>query len=90
MGSASEGMGPGRGAQSCHFGEPAQECHLELHTPLQHRPTSAMMRQGPGAIVVVTAAQPPTLQRSSQAKPTPVVPPAPGPDTFSLGALGIP
>lgn len=86
----SRGMGPSRGTQRCHFRELAQQHCLELHTPFQRCPTRAADAPGAGADMVVTAARPPTHQQSSQAEPTPAVPPALGPNTFSFGALGIP
>ena len=73
-------MGPDRGAQRRRFGEPGLSSAASNSMGRFNVAPHAMLLkdQGPGADAVVTEAQPPAPQRSSQAKPAPMAPPAPG------------
>ena len=73
-------MGPDRGAQRRRFGEPGLSSAASNSMGRFNVAPHAMplKDQGPGAAAVVSEAQPPAPQRSSQAKPAPMAPTAPG------------
>lgn len=74
------GVGPGRGAQRRRFGDPGLSSAASNSMGRFNVAPHAMLLkgQGPGADAGATAAQPPVPRRSSQAKPAPMAPPAPG------------
>lgn len=74
------GVGPGRGAQRLRFGEPGLSSAASNSMGRFNVAPHAMppRHQKPGADAEATAGQPPAPQRSSQAKPAPMAPSAPG------------
>ena len=86
-------MGPDRGAQRRRFGEPGLSSAASNSMGRFNVAPHAMplKDQGPGADAGVTEAQAPAPQRSSQAKPAPMAPPAPGSsaDPASCDVMGL-
>ena len=83
----------GRGAQRRRFGEPGLSSAASNSMGRFHVASHAVppKDQAPGADAAVTAAQPPTPQRSSQAKPATMAAPAPAAKyriSFSTNMVG--